>query len=130
MAKILFVDDNVNTLKLMETCANILGYEVISCSSAEDAIKIVEKDLPELVFVDYGLQDLDGTALIRKLRTTTTGAKIKIVMISAGFGRDDAYHAELAGADQYIEKPLSLEKLSTVFNECFNGHNKINKTAS
>ncbi|MDR3575439.1 MAG: response regulator [Anaerolineaceae bacterium] len=114
MGRILFIDDDVMTLQLMEKATQILGYESILSASGGEALKIVSAQCPALILVDINLQDMSGLAFIRKARALNEGSAVPIVVVSASneIGKEEM--VQQAGANGYISKPLSLDKLSNV----------------
>ena len=112
MVKILFVDDDIMALELMGKSASLLGYSPILCDSGLGSLEILKNYSPDIIFVDHSLSDIDGIALIKKMRQLDHLSKISIVMLSAGYGSLDADSAVKAGADKYLQKPLSLDLLA------------------
>jgi DNA-binding response OmpR family regulator len=112
MGKILFIDDDLMTLQLMEKATQILGYESILSASGGEALKIVSIQRPELILVDINLQDMNGLAFVRKARSLNEGSVVPIIVVSASneIGKEEV--VKQAGANGYIGKPLSLDKLS------------------
>ncbi len=114
MGRILFVDDDMMTLQLMEKATMILGYESILSASAGEALKIVSTQRPQLILVDINLQDMSGLAFVKKVRGLNEGAAVPIIVVSASdeIGKEEL--VKQAGADGYIAKPLSLDKLANL----------------
>ena len=98
----------------MERATQILGYQAILSDTGRDALKVVADQRPELVLVDINLQDMSGLAFIKKMRVLKEGATIPVVVVSASneVGKEEL--VQQAGANGYISKPLSLDKLSDV----------------
>jgi two-component system cell cycle response regulator DivK len=114
MGRILFIDDDLMTLELMQKATQILGYESILSSSGGEALKIVSTQRPELILVDINLPDMSGLNFVRKARRLKEGSAIPIVVVSASdeIGKEEA--VEQAGANGYLSKPLGLDKLANV----------------
>jgi CheY-like chemotaxis protein len=98
----------------MEKATQILGYESILSASGGEALKILSAQRPEMILVDINLQDMDGISFVRKARDLNEGSAIPIIVVSAGneIGKEEVVRQ--AGANGYIGKPLSLDKLSNV----------------
>ena len=106
MANVLIVEDSDDLLFSLSRTVTKEGYSVLSASSAADALKIMNQELIDLVFLDIGLPDMDGISLIGKLKSLSPD--IDIVMLT---GRNDArtaVQALKAGAVDYILKPFEL----------------------
>lgn len=112
MAKILFVDDDIMALELMGKSASLLGYSPILCDSGLGSLEILKNYSPDIIFVDHSLNDIDGISLIKEMRLLNHLNDVSIVMLSAGHGFIDAEKAVKAGADKYLQKPLSLDMLA------------------
>jgi CheY-like chemotaxis protein len=117
MANIMFIDDDILTLELMGKSASLLGYNPILCDSGLNSLELLKKDQPDIIFVDHSLADIDGITLIKEIREQPTINGIGIIMLSAGHGSIDADSAILAGANKYIQKPLSLDTLAETIHE-------------
>jgi two-component system, NtrC family, nitrogen regulation response regulator NtrX len=111
---ILIVDDEES---IRHTLGGILadeGYEVLMAASGEDALKIVEEELPNLVLLDIWLPGIDGIETLKTIRSENP--QIGIVMMSGHGTIETAVKATKLGAFDFIEKPLSLEKVIITVN--------------
>ncbi|MBN1615048.1 MAG: sigma-54-dependent Fis family transcriptional regulator [Deltaproteobacteria bacterium] len=111
---ILIVDDEES---IRHTLGGILadeGYEVLMAASGEDALKIVEEELPNLVLLDIWLPGMDGIETLKAIRADNP--QIGIVMMSGHGTIETAVKATKLGAFDFIEKPLSLEKVIITVN--------------
>jgi two-component system KDP operon response regulator KdpE len=84
------------------------GYDVEIAGTGADALKIVAERAPDLIVLDLGLPDLEGTEVCRRLRTTS---KLPIVVLSARGAEADKVNALDLGADDYVTKPFGPEEL-------------------
>jgi len=112
MATILIIDDEPG---IRQTLASILEDEKYQVFTAEDAIaglEILEKTKIGLVFLDVLLPKLGGLEALEQIRTSPTAPEV--VMISGHANIDMAVRAVKGGAFDFLEKPLSLEKVLTV----------------
>ena len=123
MAKILFVDDDTNTLELMEKISQILGHQAITCPQADLAVTYALKDNPDLIMVDVNMQEFNGFDVVRQIRQNTTQLKTPILILSASDPDEDTSLALNAGASGYIPKPLTIDSLSKVLEKYNNHHN-------
>jgi two-component system nitrogen regulation response regulator NtrX len=106
---ILVVDDEEG---IRESLSGILadeGYNVASVESGEEALKYIERDIPDLVFLDVWLPGIDGLETLRKIKENIPDTAV--VMISGHGTIETAVKATAAGAYDFIEKPLSLERV-------------------
>ena len=114
MARILFLDDDMLTLQLMQRITGLLGHEAILCSTAAEAFKMAADEKPGLILVDFNLPDSNGVEVIQNLHRHPLTAEIPIFVLSAGITSKTAEAAKNAGAQGCLEKPLSLDLLSQV----------------
>ncbi len=114
MTRILFIDDDVMTLELMEKVTALLGHEAILCSTAAQAIETLSHEKPGLILVDYHLTDSDGLEFIQNMRQLPNGNDTPAYILSAGVSSKLKEDAQLAGAQGILEKPISLDLLSQV----------------
>ncbi len=112
MAKLMFVDDDELTLMLMEKTADILGHESIICTNATHVMELVNKNRPDLIFVDLGLQEIDGLTLTGMLKSNPETKQIPVVIVTAGRSEEDEEISLAAGASGFLNKPLRFDDLT------------------
>src|SRR5512138_716208 len=106
--KILVVDDERPIRRYLNAS---LGsrYSILEAENGNDAIKIAALNHPEVIILDLGLPDMDGTDVTRRLREWTD---IPIIVISVRDSEQDKVAALDAGADDYLTKPFGASELS------------------
>lgn len=108
MAKVLAVDDEPQILTALARGLTRVGHEVIVSRNAEDGLAAAAAARPDVILLDLRLPDLDGIEVVHRLRTWTT---VPILLLS-GEGTEKARVAALdAGADDFVDKPFSMEEL-------------------
>jgi OmpR family response regulator RpaB len=107
--KILVVDNDINTIKLLETQLNLLGYKVVLVSNGKDALTSFIKEQPDLVILEIVLPKLDGYEICRMIRESS---QVPIIILTALNNISDRLMGLESGADDYITKPFSKEELS------------------
>jgi DNA-binding response OmpR family regulator len=108
MAKVVLIEDDVEIRRLVAGALSEQGHDVESAAVAMDGLQLTVKGTPDLVVMDLGLPDLDGTELLRMIRAVSD---VPIIVITAR-GADDVVVKTLdAGADDYLTKPFSLTQL-------------------
>ncbi len=106
---ILIVDDEAG---IRESLSGILqddGYDVLTASSGEEALNIAKEQRPDIVFLDVWLPEMDGIETLSKLKGIDDN--IPVIMISGHGNIEIAVKATKFGAYDFLEKPLSLEKV-------------------
>lgn len=109
--KILVVDDKLDTVLLLRELLSSRGYEVITATEADEALKMVHSDRPDLVLLDVVMPVKSGYELCRELKDDPITRLIPIVMITGLTDRDDRVRGIEAGADDFLSKPLYPEEL-------------------
>jgi two-component system KDP operon response regulator KdpE len=107
-ARVLIVDDDPLIQKSLALFLALRGYEVEGAMSAADAIEAFIQRRPDLIVLDLGLPDRDGSEVCRSVRRDSA---VPIVVLSARGGDRDKVSALELGADDYLSKPFSSEEL-------------------
>jgi two-component system KDP operon response regulator KdpE len=107
-ARILLVDDEVAIQRAIGPLLRSRGYEVDTAATGTDALKMFSERAPDLVVLDLGLPDLEGTEVCRRLRAQSA---VPIVVLSARGAEADKVNALDLGADDYVTKPFGPEEL-------------------
>jgi two-component system KDP operon response regulator KdpE len=107
-ARILLVDDESSIQKALVPLLSSRGYEVESATTAHAALATFERLPPDVIILDLGLPDLEGSDVCRRIRTTSA---VPIIVLSARGGDADKIAALDQGADDYVTKPFSPEEL-------------------
>lgn len=105
---ILIVEDDRAVRNLMTTTLKANGFRYLTAVNGSTAILEASSHNPDIVLLDLGLPDMDGTEVIRKIRTWSN---MPIIVISARSEDSDKIDALDAGADDYLTKPFSVEEL-------------------
>jgi two-component system KDP operon response regulator KdpE len=108
MTLVLAVDDDPAILRTLSINLRARGYDVETAGDGRSALQVVDERMPDAVILDLGLPDLDGVAVLRRLRTFT---QVPVVVLSARHESDDKVEALDEGADDYVTKPFDMEEL-------------------
>ncbi len=106
-ANILTVDDEEDILELVRFNLEREGYAVQCALSGNEAIKAVQKQIPDLIVLDLMLPDIDGLEITRILKGEPQTKAIPIIMLTAKDEEPDIVTGLELGADDYIAKPFS-----------------------
>ena len=107
--KILIIDDEREICKAVSDILRDEGHRVIVAHDAQSGLKLIGKEMPEVCLLDVWLPDQDGLVVLEKIRSL--GSDVCVVMISGHANIETAVKATRLGAVDFLEKPLSLEKL-------------------
>ena len=108
-ATILIVDDEESIVETLTGIFEDEGYEVVSASSGEKALEYFDDLSPEVVLLDVWMPGMDGIETLKMIRGKNS--EVSIIMISGHSTIDTAVQAIKFGAYDFLEKPLSLEKV-------------------
>jgi two-component system nitrogen regulation response regulator NtrX len=108
-AKILIVDDEANTLASLSRAFRLAGHEAVVCDNAERALELAKAQPLDLILSDVVMPRRDGLALLEDLKAASVAAPV--VMMSGQAHIEMAVKATRLGALDFLEKPLSTEKL-------------------
>ena len=108
MTRVLIVDDDTQLLRALRINLTARGYTVLTAADGRTALRAAGELRPDVVVLDLGLPDLDGTEVITELRTFT---QVPVIVLSARTDSSDKVHALDRGADDYVTKPFGVEEL-------------------
>lgn len=113
MPKLLIVDDDRTTVRLLSTLLELDGFDVVVTGRGGDVLPMVQQHSPDVILLDYHLSDIDGISVIKQLRALPQYAALPVVMAS---GLDVGDEALRAGASRFLIKPYEPDELPTLFN--------------
>ena len=108
MTTVLVIDDEPQIVRALRINLRVRDYEVFASGSAAEALELAAKHPPDLVILDLGLPDMDGTEVIHGLRGWTDAP---IIVLSGRTDSSDKVDALDAGADDYVTKPFGMDEL-------------------
>lgn len=117
MARILFVDDDPDTLETMTRAVQIFGHLAVIASNGQEALDKAAKDQLDLIFIDMRLPDINGDELISRFNHLDTTRNVPICMLTASVEQDAEATAKAAGASEYLTKPIRLQKLIEIIRQ-------------
>jgi two-component system KDP operon response regulator KdpE len=106
--RLLLVDDETSIQRAVGPLLRSRGYDVESAGSGAEALRVVADRAPDLIVLDLGLPDIEGTEVCRRIRETL---KVPIIVLSARGAEADKVNALDLGADDYVTKPFGPEEL-------------------
>jgi two-component system KDP operon response regulator KdpE len=108
VTRVLVVDDDPQLSRALRITLHAAGYDVGTAPDGRTALKRAAVDHPDLVILDLGLPDLDGTEVLAGLRPWFPGP---VLVLSARADSQDKVDALDAGADDYVTKPFDMAEL-------------------
>jgi two-component system nitrogen regulation response regulator NtrX len=107
--RLLLIDDDPNTLASLSRAFRLAGYEATVCDSASRALELIRAEHFDMIFSDVVMPGKDGISLLEDLKAA--GVTTPVVMISGQASVETAVRATRLGAVDFLEKPISTEKL-------------------
>jgi two-component system, NtrC family, nitrogen regulation response regulator NtrX len=108
-ARVLIIDDDANTLASVARAFRLAGHDAVVCDNAARALEIAKSERFDLILCDVVMPGKDGIALLEELKMA--GLAVPVVLVSGQATIDMAVRATRLGAADFLEKPLSTEKL-------------------
>ncbi len=109
---ILIVDDEEGIRESLSVILEDEGYDVLTADSGEEAVKILRETSPDLIFLDIWLTGMDGIKTLQEIKAIKPD--VQVIMISGHGSIELAVKATQIGAYDFLEKPLSLERVLLV----------------
>ncbi len=115
---VLIVDDEPSILKSLSGLLSDEGFEILSASNGYEALKIIEAESPDLVLLDIWMPGIDGIETLKEIKKSNPF--VQVVMITGHGTIETAVRATKLGAYDFIEKPLSIDKVIVAINNALN----------
>jgi DNA-binding response OmpR family regulator len=109
--RVLLVDDDVRLVHIVGLYLQVQQFEVLTAESGEEAMRLLNAGLPDLVILDLMMPGLDGISLCRRIRSLPGGDVLPVIVFTALSDRKDLEAAHEAGANRVITKPFNLTGL-------------------
>lgn len=106
--KVLIVEDEHNIRNFVSTVLTANGYDIIIAKTGAEASAMVSSHCPDVMLLDLGLPDMDGTTIIEEVRKWS---QLPIIVVSARTHESDKVEALDLGADDYLTKPFGTSEL-------------------
>lgn len=111
MPRIVLVEDNEDNRDMLSRRLTRKGYEVLIAVNGQEAVELVEKEMPALVLMDISLPVMDGFEATRRLKSGESTKHIPVIALTAHAMSGDREKAMEAGCDDYDVKPVELPRL-------------------
>src|SRR5512146_1679432 len=109
--KILIVDDDVDTLRLVGLMLQRQGYQIIAATGGEQGLEKAFEEKPDVILLDVMMPEMDGYEVAKRLRMSPMTTNTPILMFTAKTQLDDKVTGFEAGADDYLTKPTHPTEL-------------------
>ena len=112
MIKLLAVDDEKGITDLLCKFFGGIGFYITSANTGEEALKAIQSDKPDIVFLDITLGAVSGIDILEKIKRIDKS--IRVIMLTVNGKKEIMDKAKELGADEYIRKPFSMDYLERV----------------
>lgn len=108
---VLVVDDNPVNPRLLASILHGANYQVLTAGNAEEALQLIETQVPDIILLDVMMPGMDGFSLCRKLKRDDKYADIPLIFITSLSQQEDIVEGFNAGGNDYIVKPFNRQEL-------------------
>ena len=112
VVKLLAVDDEKGITDLLCKFFSDLGFHITSVNTGDEALKAIQSDKPDIVFLDITLGTVSGLDILEKIKRIDPS--IKVIMLTVHGKKEMMDKAKELGADEYIRKPFSMDYLEKI----------------
>ncbi|WP_017294297.1 response regulator transcription factor [Geminocystis herdmanii] len=109
--KLLLIDDDPNLILLVKDYLEFNGYEILTASQGMEAMKILEKQTPDLIICDVMMPEMDGYTFVEEVRKNSNFDSLPIIFLSAKGQSKERIKGLTKGADVYMVKPFEPDEL-------------------
>ena len=111
--RILIVDDDAGSRKLLIRTLSSAGYGCTECDSGVEALNLIRREQPSLLLLDFEMPGLDGAEVLKQLRSDSNAevAQIPAIMLTGHGGEESEVLCLEAGADDFVTKPINTAVL-------------------
>ncbi|MBF0224124.1 MAG: sigma-54-dependent Fis family transcriptional regulator [Desulfobacterales bacterium] len=115
---ILIVDDEPSIVQSLSGLLSDEGFEVLTAANGYEALQIIESESPDLVVLDIWMPGIDGIETLKEIKKSNPN--LQVIMVTGHGTIETAINATKIGAFDFIEKPLSIDKLIVSINNALN----------
>ena len=112
--RILVIDDEASIRDTLRMILEYEGYDVLQAATGEDGVRLIEREAPDLVFLDIKMPGIDGIEVLQKVRHLTDSTPIVVIsghVEQGGASSSEAAEAIKLGARDFIEKPPTQDRI-------------------
>ncbi|MCQ2146160.1 MAG: response regulator [Bacteroidales bacterium] len=108
---VLAVDDIPLNILLIQKMLSKFNFKLITANNGEKALESIAQNKPDLILLDLMMPGIDGFEVLRRVRANPETAEVKVVILSALNSNEDIVKGFEAGANDFITKPIIMERL-------------------
>jgi twitching motility two-component system response regulator PilG len=115
--KALVVDDALSVRKSMEIQLGLFGMEIDFAETGEEAVEYIQKNSYDIIFLDLMLPGIDGYKVCKEIKSNKPSKNTPVIMLTGKGSRFDKLKGAMAGANEYLTKPVEQAQLKEVINK-------------
>lgn len=115
--KFLIVDDISFDKEVAEICVQKLGFSTATAANEQEMVKSLQNEIPDCILLDWEMGETNGIELLKKIRALDSENRTRVIFCTSNDHPSYVGHAYLQGADGFIAKPITMQKLSDKLEE-------------
>ena len=119
--KVLIIEDDAVQVRLLTVRLKAAGFDVAVASDAVQSVGAVRRERPDIVLLDIGLPGGDGYVVLKRLKALVHISAVPIIAVSGRTADTERERMLAAGADDYFEKPVNVDRLTARMRELLGG---------
>ncbi len=124
---VLLVDDEDEFVKSLSERMQMRDLETAVALNGEQALKLVDKEIPDVMVLDLKMPGIDGLEVLRRVRKTYPD--VQVIMLTGHGSEKDEKEARRLGAFEYLQKPTEMDKLVKTIKKAYKYKKKIEDSA-
>ncbi len=108
--KILFIEDDAFLARIYTKALDEAGYDISLCSNAEEGVKMLERERPDLILLDILLPHMDGFEFLEQIKANPDSQSIPVLVLTNMGNKEDVDRANQLGVSGYLIKAHTLPK--------------------
>ena len=116
---ILVIDDSTTNIVLLQAVLNSKGYSIETALNVKDAFNIMNHKIPDLILLDLLMPRINGFDFLKEIKSDKETKDIPIIVVSALTDQENIQKAMLLGANEFITKPVDIQKLVDIVASVF-----------
>ncbi|MBZ0277575.1 MAG: response regulator [Anaerolineae bacterium] len=111
VARILYVEDNPQNMRLVRKILRSAGYDVLEATEGLTGVAVAAREIPDLILMDINLPDINGLEATARLKASPQLSWIPVIAVTANAMHGDRENCLAAGCDGYLAKPVMKNEL-------------------
>ncbi len=116
---ILVIDDSTTNIVLLQAVLNNKGYIIETALNVKDAYSIMNRKMPDLILLDLLMPRINGYEFLKEIKANEKTCNIPIIVVSALTDQENIQRSMSLGADEFITKPVDIQKLLEMVDSVF-----------